>query len=43
MTEPLILQDDEKVTMINSDWLNDDYVMTLKERQDREESEKGDG
>lgn len=43
MTEPLIFPGDEEVTVIDTDWLLDDCIMTLKERQEIEEyKEDGD-
>ena len=43
MIEPFVLPGDEEVTEIDTDWLFDDYVMTLRERQIRnEDTEEGD-
>ena len=39
MTEPLIFPGDEEVTVIDTDWLLDDCIMTLKERQKMEKKE----
>lgn len=32
--KPFLMPGDDEVTEINTDWLNDDCIMTLKERQE---------
>lgn len=41
MTQPLLFPGDEEVTMIDTDWLYDDCIMTLSERQEQREEDKG--
>lgn len=44
MNEPFLLPGDDEVSALNTDWLVDERIMTLKEREDEEKrvsSQKG--